>query len=198
MAIAEQAGSGLTSEPLPRDNDVEGAASSSQFHESAEFDGLVSILTTAGPCRSRRGGSRRIHVVRALLCREGRLRIRSALVRKSGTSIFENCRVGGEVENSILMSFTNKAHSGYVGDSIVGEWVNRPRKHLSNLKNTYGSVRVENGFPHRHDKVRSGSRRHGKGLDRRVASRERPSGSAAMSPGSRGPQRPEFHVLRGR
>jgi len=52
--------------------------------------------------------------------------------------------LGGEVENSIIMSHTNKAHLGYVGDSIVGEWVNLGAGSIfSNLKNTYGNVRVE-------------------------------------------------------
>ena len=145
MAIAEQAGSGLTSEPLPRETTLKGPHSNLRIHESAEFDGLVSIDSRLGPVVVDEEA-----VVESLSmlsgpCYVGRkTRIRSALVR-SGTSIFENCRVGGEVENSILMSFTNKAHSGYVGDSIVGEWVNLGAGSIfSNLKNTYGSVRVEN------------------------------------------------------
>ena len=70
-------------------------------------------------------------------------RLHSALVR-GGTSVFEGCKVGGEVENSIIMPHTNKAHLGYVGDSIVGEWVNVGAGSVfSNLKNTYGNVRTE-------------------------------------------------------
>lgn len=70
-------------------------------------------------------------------------RVHSALIR-SGTTICEECRVGGEVENSIVMSYSNKSHYGYVGDSIVGEWVNLGAgSTFSNLKNTYGSVKME-------------------------------------------------------
>ncbi|MCS7127038.1 MAG: putative sugar nucleotidyl transferase [Thaumarchaeota archaeon] len=55
----------------------------------------------------------------------------------------ENCRVGGEVERSVFLGFSNKRHYGYVGHSYVGEWVNLGAgTTFSNLKNTYGIVRV--------------------------------------------------------
>lgn len=62
---------------------------------------------------------------------------------REGTSILENCRIGGEVSNSIIYSFTNKSHYGYIGDAIVAEWVNiGAGTTFSNLKNTYGEVNV--------------------------------------------------------
>ncbi|MDG6939778.1 MAG: hypothetical protein JRN39_05180 [Nitrososphaerota archaeon] len=62
------------------------------------------------------------------------------------TAVGEQCRVGGEVEWSIVSSFTNKAHFGYVGHSFVGEWVNMGAGCVtSDLKNTYGPIRVERG-----------------------------------------------------
>ncbi|MCS7094471.1 MAG: putative sugar nucleotidyl transferase [Thaumarchaeota archaeon] len=58
--------------------------------------------------------------------------------------IGESCRIGGEVERSIFLSFSNKRHHGYVGDTYVGEWVNLGAgTTFSNLKNTYGVVRVK-------------------------------------------------------
>jgi len=72
-------------------------------------------------------------------------KIHSALIR-GGTTISEGCRVGGEVENSIVSAHTNKAHFDYLGNSIVGEWVNIGAGSVfSDLKNTYGTVRVEIG-----------------------------------------------------
>ncbi len=69
--------------------------------------------------------------------------VRSALVR-GGTTIGGDCRVGGEVDHSIIYPHTNKAHFGYVGHSIVGEWVNMGAgSTTSDLKNTYGTVRVQ-------------------------------------------------------
>lgn len=54
------------------------------------------------------------------------------------------CRVRGEVSHSIFMGFGNKAHDGFVGHSIVGQWVNLGAlTTTSNLKNTYGTVRLE-------------------------------------------------------
>ncbi len=41
-----------------------------------------------------------------------------------GTSIGKNCVVGGEIKNSIINNFSNKAHHGYLGDSIIGKWCN--------------------------------------------------------------------------
>ncbi len=53
------------------------------------------------------------------------------------------CKVGGEIAGSILHSYTNKAHAGYLGDSLVGSWVNLGADtNVSNLKNTYNPVRV--------------------------------------------------------
>ena len=57
-----------------------------------------------------------------------------------------DCRIGGEVDNSIVYPHSNKAHFGYLGHSIVGEWVNvGAGSATSDLKNTYGTVRVRRG-----------------------------------------------------
>ncbi len=58
----------------------------------------------------------------------------------------EVCRVGGEVESSIIAGYSNKRHYGYLGHSYVGEWVNLGAgTTVSNLKNTYGTIRVRVG-----------------------------------------------------
>ena len=63
---------------------------------------------------------------------------------RAGTSIGPDCKVGGEVKRAIIQGATNKAHSGYLGDAIVGQWVNLGADtNVSNLKNTYGPVRVQ-------------------------------------------------------
>ena len=54
------------------------------------------------------------------------------------------CKVGGEVNASLFQGHSNKAHSGYLGNSFIGEWVNLGADTVtSNLKNTYGEVRVQ-------------------------------------------------------
>ena len=66
-----------------------------------------------------------------------------AQIRKN-TSIGHDCKIGGEVSGSIFQPYTNKAHHGFVGDSYIGSWVNLGAgTTTSNLKNTYGPVRVE-------------------------------------------------------
>ena len=60
-----------------------------------------------------------------------------------GTSIGEFSKVGGEVECSIIQSYSNKQHSGYLGHSYLGSWVNLGADtNTSDLKNNYSTVRV--------------------------------------------------------
>ncbi|MEW5800081.1 MAG: GlmU family protein [Bacteroidota bacterium] len=65
------------------------------------------------------------------------------------TSIGPVCKVGGEIEASILHSYSNKQHDGFLGHSYLGAWVNCGAGTVtSDLKNNYGSVKVYvNGEP---------------------------------------------------
>ena len=67
----------------------------------------------------------------------------------AGTTIGPVCKVGGEIEASILHGYSNKQHDGFLGHSYVGTWVNIAADCInSDLKNTYGTVRVPiNGRP---------------------------------------------------
>jgi UDP-N-acetylglucosamine diphosphorylase / glucose-1-phosphate thymidylyltransferase / UDP-N-acetylgalactosamine diphosphorylase / glucosamine-1-phosphate N-acetyltransferase / galactosamine-1-phosphate N-acetyltransferase len=54
------------------------------------------------------------------------------------------CRVHGEIAASVFLGYANKAHDGFVGHSVVGQWVNLGAgTTTSNLKNTYGPVRLD-------------------------------------------------------
>ena len=60
------------------------------------------------------------------------------------TSIGEHCKVGGEVENSILQGYSNKQHDGFLGHSFVSEWVNLGADtNTSDLKNNYSDISVQ-------------------------------------------------------
>ncbi|MBX3444288.1 MAG: hypothetical protein KF774_17935 [Planctomyces sp.] len=62
---------------------------------------------------------------------------------REATSIGPACRVGGEVEASILHGFSNKYHDGFLGHSYVCPWVNLGALSTnSDLKNDYSAVRV--------------------------------------------------------
>lgn len=60
-----------------------------------------------------------------------------------GSTIGPVCKVGGEVSNCIFHSYSNKAHDGFTGNSIFGQWVNLGADtNTSNLKNNYNTVRL--------------------------------------------------------
>lgn len=59
------------------------------------------------------------------------------------TTFGEYCKIGGEVENSIVQGYSNKQHDGFLGHSYLGEWVNLGADtNTSDLKNTYGKIIV--------------------------------------------------------
>ncbi|WP_346318254.1 putative sugar nucleotidyl transferase [Chitinophaga sp. YIM B06452] len=59
------------------------------------------------------------------------------------TSIGHRCVAGGEIKNSVLFDHSNKAHDGYLGDAVIGEWCNLgANTSCSNLKNNAREVRV--------------------------------------------------------
>ncbi len=63
------------------------------------------------------------------------------------TSIGPNCAVGGEVKNVVMIGNSNKAHDGYLGDSVIGEWCNLGAgTSNSNVKNTGGEVKLWNNY----------------------------------------------------
>jgi UDP-N-acetylglucosamine diphosphorylase/glucosamine-1-phosphate N-acetyltransferase len=71
-------------------------------------------------------------------------RVLGGMVR--GTVIGPMCVIRGEVSASIFLGYGNKAHDGFVGHSVLGPWTNLGAlTTTSNLKNTYGRVRLEPG-----------------------------------------------------
>ena len=59
------------------------------------------------------------------------------------TSVGPYCVAAGEIKNSILFGYSNKAHDGYLGDSVIGEWCNLGAgTSNSNLKNNAGEVKI--------------------------------------------------------
>jgi len=59
------------------------------------------------------------------------------------TTIGPHCKIGGEVNNAIIMGYSNKAHDGFLGNSVLGEWCNLGADtNNSNLKNNYAAVKL--------------------------------------------------------
>lgn len=59
------------------------------------------------------------------------------------TTLGPFCIAGGEIKNSVMFGYSNKAHDGYLGDSVIGEWCNMGAGTTnSNLKNNAADVRI--------------------------------------------------------
>jgi UDP-N-acetylglucosamine diphosphorylase/glucosamine-1-phosphate N-acetyltransferase len=59
------------------------------------------------------------------------------------TTIGPGCKVGGEINNSVFFAYSNKAHDGFLGNAVIGEWCNLGADtNNSNLKNNYTIVKL--------------------------------------------------------
>jgi UDP-N-acetylglucosamine diphosphorylase / glucose-1-phosphate thymidylyltransferase / UDP-N-acetylgalactosamine diphosphorylase / glucosamine-1-phosphate N-acetyltransferase / galactosamine-1-phosphate N-acetyltransferase len=64
-------------------------------------------------------------------------------------TIGRQCTAGGEIKNSVLFDYSNKAHDGYLGDAVIGSWCNLGAgTSCSNLKNTAGEIKIWNASMH--------------------------------------------------
>jgi UDP-N-acetylglucosamine diphosphorylase/glucosamine-1-phosphate N-acetyltransferase len=110
---------------------------------TARVDPLVAIDTTGGPVVIAAGTvvAAFSHLAGPCFIGAG-THVLGARIRP-GTSLGPQCRVGGEVEASIIQGSSNKAHDGFLGHSYVGEWVNLAAgTHTGNLRNDYGTITV--------------------------------------------------------
>lgn len=72
--------------------------------------------------------------------------LQSGAVIRGGNTIGPVSKIGGEVEGSIIQGYSNKQHDGFLGHSYLGSWINIAADCInSDLKNTYGNVRVKMG-----------------------------------------------------
>ena len=61
------------------------------------------------------------------------------------TTLGPHCKVGGEINNSVLFGYSSKGHEGFLGNSVLGEWCNiGADSNSSNLKNNYAEVKLWN------------------------------------------------------
>jgi len=108
----------------------------------ARVDPLAVLDARGGPILVRKGAIIGAHtvVVGPCVVGEGTQLLGGVVTR---TSFGKECRVAGEVEECVWQGFANKRHHGFVGHSVIGEWVNLGAlTTTSDLKNNYGEVRV--------------------------------------------------------
>ena len=66
------------------------------------------------------------------------------------TTIGPYCKVGGELNNVVMIAYSNKAHDGFLGNAVIGEWCNiGGGTTASNLKNDYTEIKLWNYPAHR-------------------------------------------------
>jgi UDP-N-acetylglucosamine diphosphorylase/glucosamine-1-phosphate N-acetyltransferase len=115
-----------------------------QMHPSAVVEPGAILLAEEGPILLDEG----VRVMAGAMLRGPVAVGRGATVRMGariygGTVIGPHCKVGGEVAATVFHSYANKAHEGYVGNSVFGQWVNLGADTTaSNLKLTYGTVKM--------------------------------------------------------
>jgi len=116
------------------------------IHETARIDPYTVFDTTNGPITVAAGA-----IVQPFTRVEGPCYIGrdTQLFRanlRGGVTIGTNCRIGGEVEETIIHAYSNKYHEGFLGHAYVGEWVNLGAiTSNSDLRNDYGEVYVPIG-----------------------------------------------------
>lgn len=65
------------------------------------------------------------------------------------TTLGPYCKCGGELSNVVMFGYSNKAHDGYLGSAVIGEWCNLGAgTNASNLKNDYSKIRIWNYARH--------------------------------------------------
>jgi len=134
---------GRRSQPLSALNTVVGDPSLVFLEEGAVCEAST-LNTKGGPIYIGRGAE----VMEGCLLR-GPIVLGENAQLKMGAKVYgpsafgPECRVGGEVNNSVILGFSNKGHDGFLGNSVLGEWCNLGADtNNSNLKNTYGEVKV--------------------------------------------------------
>lgn len=75
------------------------------------------------------------------LCEGGHVNMGAKI--RGDTTVGPHSKVGGEVSNSVIFGYSNKAHDGFLGCSVIGEWCNLGADtNTSNLKNTFNEVKI--------------------------------------------------------
>ncbi len=120
-----------------------GPANRLHIHEDVRIDPYTVLDTTNGPITIESGVWIQPFTRIEGPCSIGRGTQLFRANLRGAVSIGPHCRIGGEVEASIIQGYTNKYHEGFLGHAYVGEWVNLGAiTSNSDLRNDYGEVRV--------------------------------------------------------
>ena len=136
---------GRKSKPLSNTNKIIGPAENIFVEEGGKVEYAI-LNTNAGPIYI--GTDAEIMegcTIRGpfALCEHATLKMAAKIY--GATTLGPHCKTGGEISNSVFFGYSNKAHDGFLGNSVIGEWCNLGADtNNSNLKNNYSNVDVFN------------------------------------------------------
>ncbi len=136
---------GRVSQPLPASSTLVGPADRLFIEEGAQVE-CVFINTLNGPVYIGRDADvQEAVVLRGPISIAQGCRIRAGARLLPGVNLGPQNRVGGEIGNSVFLGYSNKQHDGYLGDAVIGQWINIGGGTVSsNLKNNYAEIRLWN------------------------------------------------------
>ncbi|MFY7810686.1 MAG: GlmU family protein [Flavobacterium sp.] len=133
---------GLTSQPIPKSVNV--IAPENIFIEPGAKLEFVTLNASTGPIYI--GKNAEImegSVIRGPFALGEEAQVKLATKVYGATTVGPHCRIGGEINNSVLFGYSNKGHDGFLGNSVLGEWCNiGADSNNSNLKNNYEEVKL--------------------------------------------------------
>ena len=134
---------GRTSKPLSSSNKVVGDAVHIFLEEGAVVEAAI-LNTNAGPIYIAKDAEiMEGSIVRGPFCLGEHSALKLGTKIYGPTTIGPHSKVGGEVNNSVILGYSNKGHDGFLGNSVIGEWCNLGADtNNSNLKNNYGNVKI--------------------------------------------------------
>ena len=136
---------GRQSQPLSLTNTVIGDVKRIFVEEDAYVEGAM-LNTQSGPIYI----GKNVEVMEGACIRGGFAACHDAKVRigakvYGATTLGPHVKIGGEVENTVFIGYSNKAHDGFLGDAVIGEWCNiGGGTTASNLKNDYAEIKLWN------------------------------------------------------
>ena len=135
---------GRTSQPIP--DGVHTIQKQNIFIEQGATVSYSSLNASKGPIYIGKDSE----IMEGCLVR-GPFALGESSILKMGTKVYGAttvgpfCKVGGEVNNSVLFGYSSKGHEGFLGNSVLGEWCNiGADSNSSNLKNNYAEVKLWN------------------------------------------------------
>ena len=133
---------GKRSQPLSKTNTVLGGKNIF-LEKGAKVEGAILNGTTGPVYIAKDAEVMEGSIIRGpfALCEHSALKLGAKIY--GPTTIGPHSKVGGEINNSVIFGCSNKAHDGFLGNSVIGEWCNiGADSNNSNLKNNYAEVKI--------------------------------------------------------